>query len=369
MRSTVDESPPPARVPPGLSEVADIAGVTCGVDARQKALRRTVLPDLVGPQPGLVTSPDLPSPGIVKDMKRFGMRQIAAFGLAFTIGTVAWEALTSTPASSPTHGPSPKLLFFDKFTGTSLDNSKWNPYVTSRAVNGRPWNDPQPHPMGDNVGVGCLYSASYYLASQVVVNDGLALTASRSSTSGWCNESASSSTFPWRSGAVSTYNHFQFDGGYVAITMKAPSGNGMWPALWMLPGPGGTHGDDSEIDLQEGGFAPPSPANETFAWHLHHGSTTWGGGINTGVDLTSGYHTYALDWIPGQSITWYLDGHEVAKLTSAQAIIPNEPMELIMDLAVANAKSLDWHTVYDSATRSPSVMQVSNVQVWSAPPG
>jgi len=167
---------------------------------------------------------------------------------------------------------------------------------------------------------------------------------------------------------VSTYNHFQFNGGYVAITMRAPSGNGMWPALWMLPGPAGTNGDGFEIDLQEGGYAPPSPANEAYAWHLRRGSSTWGGVVKTGVDLTSGFHTYALNWISGQSITWYLDRQQIAKLTRAQASIPDEPMELIMDLAVANAGASGWHPPYDSRTSSPSVMQVSSVQVWSMPP-
>ena len=167
---------------------------------------------------------------------------------------------------------------------------------------------------------------------------------------------------------VSTYDHFQFNGGYVAVTMKPPSGNGMWPGLWMLPGPGGTHGDDFELDLQEGGFAPPNPANDNYAWDLHRGLKTWGGTVNTGIDLTSGYHTYALNWISGKSITWYLDGKEIAKLTRAQASIPDEPMELIMDLAVASASASGWHLPYDSRTRSPSVMQVSSVQVWSAPP-
>ena len=142
----------------------------------------------------------------------------------------------------------------------------------------------------------------------------------------------------------------------------------MWPGLWMLPGQGGTHGDDFELDLQEGGFAPPNPANDNYAWDLHRGLKTWGGTVNAGIDLSSGYHTYALNWISGKSITWYLDCKEIAKLTRAQASIPDEPMELIMDLAVASASASGCHPPYDSRTRSPSVMQVSSLHVCSAPP-
>ncbi len=119
--------------------------------------------------------------------------------------------------------------------------------------------------------------------------------------------------------------------------MKAAPGDGMWPGLWMLPGPAGKHGDDYEIDLQEGGFVPPNPASETYAWNLHRGSTTWGGTVKTGVDLSASYHTYHSIWVSGQS-TYLVSGwQEIAKLTSAQASIPDEPMELIMDLAVAGS--------------------------------
>ena len=291
--------------------------------------------------------------------------RLVVLGLVILVGIVAVESLaTSTVGSSL----SPKLLFSDRFDGRSLDRSKWNTYLTSRQANGHPWADPKAEPAGSSVGVGCSFAAQYYLPGQVGVDDGLSLTASQVPTSGWCNQTASVSTFPWRSGVVSTYNHFQFDGGYVSISMKAPPGDGMWPGLWMLPGPGGHHGDDFEIDLQEGGFAPPEPPSQIYAWNLHRGSTTWGGTVNTGIDLSSSYHTYGMDWNPGQSITWYLDGKKMAKLTSAQASIPDEPMELIMDLAVANSSASGWHSPYDSTTISPSSMQVASVQVWSAPP-
>ncbi len=298
-------------------------------------------------------------------MRFLQKRRLAVIVLAILIGILVLE-----PSAIPTLGPSSSrsLLFSDKFEGTSLDTSKWNSYLTSRQANGHPWTDPLPAQLGNGVRNGCSYGAQYFLPSQVAVHDGLDLTASRTPTSGWCNQTDSVSSFPWRSGVVSSYNHFQFNGGYLSITMKAPPGNGMWPGLWMLPGPGGSHGDDYEIDLQEGGFVPPNPPSETYAWNLHRGSNTWGGAVTTGVDLSASYHTYSLNWVPGQSLTWYLDGKKIAKLTKAQASIPDEPMELIMDLAVAGTSASGWHQPYDSTTTSPSVLHVSNVEVWSAPP-
>ena len=289
---------------------------------------------------------------------------LVAVALAvFAVGIGAWEASAVPTLTSSLHA---RLAFSDTFGGTTLDSSKWNPFVTSRAGNGQPWNDPQPYGAGS--GLGCQYAAQYYLPSQISVSRGLNLTASRVPTSGGCNNTGATTVFPWRSGAVSTYNHFEFDGGYVAVTMKAPAGSGMWPALWMLPGPGAAHGDDFEIDLQEGGFAPPGRANDTYAWHLRSASATSGGVVDTGVDLSSGFHTYALNWVAGQSLTWYMDDRQIARLTSDQVDIPSEPMELIMDLAVANGATAAWHPPNDLLTPSPSVMQVASVQVWTSPP-
>lgn len=165
---------------------------------------------------------------------------------------------------------------------------------------------------------------------------------------------------------VSTYGKFQFDGGYVQIKAKVPVGDGLWPGFWMLPGRGAKHGDDFELDIFEGDYTgnQVNPI-DNYAWNLHTPSGAQFGGLtSTGVDLGAGYHIYGIDWVPGQSITWYLDGKPVGMLTSAQAPIPNEPMELILDLDVASPTTAGWHTVYDSTTPSPAVVNVAEVQVY-----
>src|SRR5260221_2047157 len=172
-------------------------------------------------------------------------------------------------------------------------------------------------------------------------------------------------TFPITSGAVSSYGNFEFDGGYLQISMKAPSGDGTWPALWLMPGKGaGSSGDNFEVDMQEGGMTGSGPANQAFSWHLHTSSGTVGGVVDTGVDLTAGFHTYAIDWQPGKSITWYLDGKQMAQVTSAQVPIPTEPMELIMDNQVANSNASGWHTTLDSSNPSSIPMQIDQIQLY-----
>ena len=81
--------------------------------------------------------------------------------------------------------------------------------------------------------------------------------------------------------------------------------------------------------------------------------------------MTASFNTYGLRWIPGQSITWYLDHKVIGEVTSAQATIPDEPMELIMNLQVADANAASFHSVYNSTTPTTSDMLISAVQVYS----
>ena len=263
--------------------------------------------------------------------------------------------------SVPVGFSSNDLVFQESFSGTTLD-SYWHPYITSNAANGWPWNS---NGSGGS-GPGGAYDADYDSPSQVSVSNGLLdLTAIQQNVSGMNQGSAQ--TFPITSGALSSYGNFEFNGGYLQISMKAPSGDGAWPGLWLLPGKGaGSSGDNFEIDMQEGGYTGSGPANQAFTWHVHTPSGTVGGVIDTGVDLTAGFHTYGINWVPGQSITWYLDGKQMAQVTSAQVPIPNEPMELIMSNQVANSNAAGWHTALDSATPASMQMQIDEIQLYQS---
>ncbi|TIT01735.1 family 16 glycosylhydrolase [Mesorhizobium sp.] len=261
--------------------------------------------------------------------------------------------------SAPAGFASSDLVFEENFSGTALD-SDWNTYITSNAANGWPWND---NGSGGST-PGGPYNADYDMPSQVSVSNGtLDLTAIQQPISGMNQGTAQ--TFPITSGAVSSYGNFEFNGGYLQISMKAPSGDGAWPGLWMMPGEGaGSSGDNFEIDIQEGGFTGSGPADQNFAWHLHGPSGVAGGVVDSGVDLTAGFHTYGINWVPGESITWYLDGKQMAQVTSAQVEIPDQPMELMMNNAVANSNATGWHTALDSSTPSSMQMQIDDVQLY-----
>jgi Ca2+-binding RTX toxin-like protein len=261
--------------------------------------------------------------------------------------------------TAPAGFASSDLVFEETFSGTALD-SDWNTYITSNAANGWPWND---NGSGGS-GMGDQFNAEYFMPSQDRVSNGLLnLTAIKQPVNGV--DQGTAQTFPITSGAVSSYGNFEFNGGYLQISMKASSGNGAWPGLWMMPGEGaGSSGDNFEIDIQEGGFTGSGPADQNFAWHLHGPSGVTGGVVDSGVDLTAGFHTYGINWVPGESITWYLDGKQMAQVTSEQVMIPDQPMELMMSNSVANSNTTGWRTALDSSTPSSMQMQIDEVQLY-----
>ena len=255
------------------------------------------------------------------------------------------------------------VVFMDNFTGGRLNAARWNRYLTSRAAGGSPWNSNRSggsSPANPSVN----YDQEYDLPGQVHVRNGLVIRAIRRPTPGVLGSGPM--VYPWRSGAVSSYGHFQFTGGYLQVVAKMPSAPGLWPGLWMLPGQSGTGGDNYEIDLFEGGMLAggANPAT-TFSWHLHTPSGIVGSTVPVGVSLGSGYHRYGLDWVPGRSITWYFDGRVVGRVTSATASIPTEPMELLLNVQVANSAAAGWHSVPSGATTS-GAMRIRSVEVLSS---
>jgi hypothetical protein len=260
-----------------------------------------------------------------------------------------------------------ELVFDDDFSGTGLNTTYWNTFMTRNSTQGGPWDS---NGLGGS-GMGGIYEADYDEPYEISVDNGLTLNAVQQSVVGenYVDGAVVQQTYSVTASVVDTYGKMEFDGGYLQISMKEPSGDGSWPSLWLLPGAGaGDVGNNFEIDIQEGGYRGGSAnPNDVMAYHLHTSVGTFGGEINTGKNLTASFNTYAINWIPGQSITWFLDGVAVAEITSAQAPIPNEPMELIMSNQVATSAASSWRTSLDGATPRSMPMEIGDVQLYQAP--
>ena len=104
--------------------------------------------------------------------------------------------------------------------------------------------------------------------------------------------------------------------GKFEIRARLPTGQGIWPAIWMLPAQEkyGGWASSGEIDIMEARGQRPNEVLGT----LHFGSR-WP--ANTEVSSThlfpkgesiSDFHTYALEWEPSE-IRWLVDGKLFAR--------------------------------------------------------
>ena len=185
----------------------------------------------------------------------------------------------------------------------------------------------------------------YYSTNNVKVGTGLlTLIAKEESTHGR----------NFTSGAVHTKNTFNFLYGKVEMKAKLPSGQGIFPAFWMM-----TNKENTwlpEIDILEMLGNKP---NEI--WMVLHGLDENNMKKNVsqsymGEDYSNTFHTFGLEWTPTQ-LTWLIDG-EIRFETSEY--IPHEEMYLYINTAIGG----DWPGSPDNTTQFPTLFEIDYVRVY-----
>lgn len=255
------------------------------------------------------------------------------------------------------------LVWNDEFTGTSLDTGKWN-YNLGYYIN----DDPGTWGWGNN-------ELEYYTDSDknVFVNNG--------SLNIMAYEEPKS--FPqdpdryaqYSSGKITTKDNFTFKYGRIDFRAKLPAGNGMWPALWLLPNDDtyGTWAASGEIDVMEARGRLPEASSGAVHFGGQWPANTYIGGdyaFAEGQSIDSDYHVYSAVW-EDDNIKWYVDGKCFFKATNDQwysAGAPdnnNAPFDqefyIIMNLAVGG-----WFDggVTPDAGDLPAAMLVDYVRVY-----
>jgi serralysin len=272
------------------------------------------------------------------------------------------SGLTSTGTASVTLGlpAGYHLVFAPSFSTLSLESSSnpsgtWEttyPYATpgSAAFSGRTLSSNNEGEFYSDPTVG---TNPFSVSNGVLTITASAATAAMQATEAAANNGAS---LPYTSGLLTSYTSFAQTYGLYEITAKIPAGQGLWPALWMLPASGAW---PPEIDILESlGNAP-----NTDYMTLHTGTSNTALGSTTQVPTaTTGFNTYAVDWEPN-TITFYVDGKQVFQEATPSDM--HQPMYMLMNLAVGGTGS--WPGAPNSSTVFPAQMQISSVQVYASP--
>ena len=156
--------------------------------------------------------------------------------------------------------------------------------------------------------------------------------------------------------------------GRIAVRMKIPRGQGMWPAFWML-------GDNiksagwpacGEIDVMENIGKEPSTVHGTIHGPGYSGSKgiSYKYSLPDGRSLADDFHVYSAEW-SSKSITFFLDGKPYGTVTPVDLPpgahwVYDQPFFLLLNLAVGGA----WPGNPDATTRFPQTLTVDWVRVW-----
>ena len=181
-----------------------------------------------------------------------------------------------------------KLVWSDEFDGVSLNYSKWG--VQENAFGG---------------GNSELQIFTDRTKNVRVENGHLILEAHRD------NGNISGTVREYSSGRVRTKHRGDWKYGRIEVRAKMPIGQGIWPAIWMLPTDDryGSWAASGEIDIMEYRGQNPKEVLGT----LHYGGG-WPKNTHSGDSLTlktgsfsESFHTFSIDWEEGK-IVWSIDG-------------------------------------------------------------
>lgn len=235
------------------------------------------------------------------------------------------------------------LAWFDEFSGTAVDTSKWN-FETGNGSWG--WGNAE---------------LEYYQASNATVANGyLTITAKKESVGGYSFTSARMQT----KGKVSVKY------GKIVARIKNPEGNGMWPAFWLL----GNNIDSvgwpacGEIDVME--MAGGTNDYKTFAtchWSNAGNYANYGLTYVNAAKLSAGYHDYEIEW-DASYIRARFDGiqYYVIDITPAELSEFQNSFYLLLNLAVGgNFFGGTASTVESITTAMPQTMMVDYVRIYT----
>ncbi len=239
-----------------------------------------------------------------------------------------------------------KLVWSDEFDGDLIDYSKWG--VQENAFGG-----------GNNE----LQIYTDRPKNVRVESGNLVIEAHRD------NAGIAGTVREYSSGLVRTKHRGDWTYGRIEVRAKLPVGQGMWPAIWMLPTDEkyGTWAASGEIDIME--YRGQTP-NEVLGT-LHYGAP-WPKNTHSGSSYvlpTGGFnddfHTFEIDWQPGKMV-WSVDGKPYQTQTkwhSDGTEFPspfNERFHLLLNLAVGG----NFLGAPDATTTFPQKFLVDYVRVY-----
>ena len=186
-------------------------------------------------------------------------------------------------------------------------------------------------------------------------------------------------TQPYSSARLRTMKRGDWTFGRFEIRAKMPDGQGIWPAIWMMPthSPYGGWAAGGEIDIVE---SRGNKVHETLG-ALHFGGK-WPDNVHLdhtyrfpGKNAAEDFHVYAVEW-SADEISWFVDGRKwqtrrksewwSASARKNPSAPYDQPIHLILNVAVDGRffEKEDQKADRIPDSQFPQVMQVDYVRVY-----
>ncbi|KAF9125914.1 hypothetical protein BGX30_000236 [Mortierella sp. GBA39] len=240
------------------------------------------------------------------------------------------------PVKQVSAAPNWKLVWSDEFDGTALNRSNWTPEIGTGSGG---W--------GNN-------ELQYYTdrSQNLQVTGGNLVITARKESYGGMN---------YTSARIKTQNLKSFTYGKIEARIKLPSGQGLWPAFWMLGSNISTVGwpYSGETDIMERVNNNPF-VNGTVHWDA--GGHAEYGRVSGNLDFSQ-YHVYSVEW-DSKYIRWFVDGQQFNEFYIENGTGNTEefqrPFFLLLNLAVGG----NWPGAPNDSTPFPAQMLVDYVRVY-----
>ena len=237
-----------------------------------------------------------------------------------------------------------KLVWQDEFSDHQVDPAKWEFEVNAQGG-------------GNN-------ERQYYVTNNARVQDGCLFIEARQGA-----YTGPEGTREFTSSRLRTKGRGDWKYGRFEIRAKLPTGQGYWPAIWMLPTDNvyGGWPHSGEIDILELLGHQPNVAHGTLHYanperhHTYRGTNTT---LAVGT-FAAAFHVFRLDWEP-DAMHWYVDNQHFltqTHWTSGTNSFPapfDQRFHLILNLAVGG----NWPGKPDPSTIFPQAMIVDYVRVY-----
>ncbi len=173
----------------------------------------------------------------------------------------------------------------------------------------------------------------------------------------------------YTSARIRTINNADFLYGKIEIRAKMPKGQGLWPALWMLPTDNvyGGWPRSGEIDIVEIIGHEPHVAHGT----VHYGSAPGAGHALTGGRYTlrndstfnDSFHVFTIIWEP-ERIQWFVDGNLYHFVWPSHLAPYHWPFDMRFHFLFNVAVGGNWPGNPDDTTEFPQEMVVDWIRVY-----